>query len=144
MEFTSKFLKAKLHQHSTFRGIPIIIEWPKGSVRTGTNDQGEPWKRKMEADYGYVNSTIGAGDLEPLDVYIGSDEDAADVYVVEQLKEDGSFDEYKVCLGFPDMETAYKTYLSHYPEDWEDTRVGDVDAVPFDEAFDEIERQQSL
>jgi hypothetical protein len=147
MNFQSKLLIAeKLPQHHStdYRGLGIVIEWPKGSVRTGKDSHGKKWKRVMQCDYGYVPNTVAAGgDKEGLDVYIGSDETSDKVYVVEQLKENGEFDEYKCLLGFPDLNTAYQTYLEHYPaDDWEETRVGEVFEVPFDYAFDAIEKQQ--
>lgn len=95
----------------------------------------------MEADYGYIPDTVAAGDKEGLDVYIGSEE-SDKVYVVEQLTEDGEFDEYKVLMGFPDLETAYETYLKHYPDDWDDNRVGEVFEAPFDYVFDTVQEHQ--
>jgi hypothetical protein len=146
MRFNSKFLciAEKLPQmHSTgYRNLPVVIEWPKGSVRTGEDDKGKKWKRKMEADYGYIPDTVAAGDKEGLDVYIGPDPQSEKVYVVEQLKEDGDFDEYKVMMGFPDLDTAYDTYLKHYPDDWDDNRVGDVFEAPFDYVFDKVQENQ--
>lgn len=147
MIFNSKFLTVatKLPQHHSldYRGLGLVIEWPKGSVRTGEDDRGNKWKRKMEADYGYIPDTVAAGDKEGLDVYIGPQE-SDKVYVVEQLKEDGEFDEYKVMMGFPDLDTAYETYLKHYPDDWDQTRVGDVFEAPFDYVFDKVQENQEV
>jgi hypothetical protein len=146
MNFKSKFLRRaeKLPQmHSSeFRGIPIVLEWPKGSVRTGKDNNGKGWKRTMLCDYGFVPETRAAGDGEGLDVYIGPDTESDHVYVVEQLDDEGEFDEYKCLLGFPDMDSAFEMYLAHYPDDWEDSRVGEVFEVPFDYAFDAIEKNQ--
>lgn len=147
MNFNSKLLitSAKLPQHhsSNFQNLGLVIEWPKGSVRVGKNKDGKPWKTKMEADYGYVPDTTAAGDKENLDVYVGPDAESDKVYVVEQLKEDGEFDEYKCLLGFPDLDTAYETYLKHYPDGWDDDRVGGVFEVPWDYAFEKIEEHQA-
>ena len=146
MIFRSKFLNktAKLPQHhsSTFKDLKVVIEWPKGTFRTGEDGDGNKWRREMKADYGYIPNTTAAGDQENLDVYIGSDPDSDKVFVVEQLKEDGSFDEYKCLLGFPDIDSAYNTYLEHYPDGWDEDRVGDVEEVPFDYAFETIEKHQ--
>lgn len=126
----AKLLRRAAEQIETeFQGIPIVIEWPKGSVRTGTNKDGEHWERKMLADYGKVPGTSARGDNEELDVYIGPDHDAPDAWVVEQLKDDGSFDEYKVMLGFDSLEEAREMYLKHYPAGWED-HVGDITRLP--------------
>lgn len=108
------------------QGIPVVIEHEKGSTRTGTNQQGEQWERLMHARYGYIPGTFAKGDNEDLDVYIGPDADAPTAYVVEQLKDDGSFDENKVMLGFNSPEEARETYLKHYPEGWEATNLGDI------------------
>jgi hypothetical protein len=145
MIFISKFLiSAKLPQHHStqYQGLDLIIEWPKGSVRVGVDDSGNRWRRTMLADYGYVPHTTAAGDKENLDVYIGPNTDSDKVYVVEQLKKNGDFDEYKCLLGFDTLDEAYDMYLAHYPEGWGDDRVGEVYEVPYDYVFDEIEKHQ--
>jgi hypothetical protein len=144
MQFSSKFLRRadKLSQRHSgdFRGIPIVVEWPQGSTRVGKDKNGKGWKRKMLCDYGYIDDgSTAVGDHEPLDVYIGPDAASDKVYVVEQLTDDGEFDEYKCLLGFPDLESAYETYLKHYPDGWDDTNVGDIFEVPFDYVFDKVE-----
>lgn len=146
MNFESKFLHVadKLPQHhsSSFKNLGIVIEWPKGSVRTGKDKNGKKWSRKMEADYGYIPDTAAAGDKEGLDVYIGPNEQSEKVFVVEQLTDDGEFDEYKCLLGFDDLDTAFETYLKHYPDDWEDNNVAEVYEVPFHHLFDAVEEHQ--
>jgi hypothetical protein len=146
MNFNSKFLhvSAKLPQHHSgeYRGLSLTIEWPRGSTRVGKDKEGKPWRTEMAADYGYVNETSAAGDKEPLDVYIGEDPESDKVFVIEQLKEDGSFDEYKAIFGESDLDSALRLYLKHYPDGWGDNRVGDISEVPFDYAFDQIEEHQ--
>ena len=134
--------KLSQSQPTTFRGLPIIIEWPKDSVRVGEDKHGDKWKREMKADYGFIDDTTAAGDQEPLDVYIGDNEDSDQVYIIEQLDEDGELDEYKCMLGFDSLEDAEEMYLSHYPKDWEENRLGEVFEVPFDRLFDAIETHQ--
>jgi ppGpp synthetase/RelA/SpoT-type nucleotidyltranferase len=125
------------NMHSTeFHGIPIIIEWPKGSVRVGKHDNGESWKMDMKCDYGYIPSTVDADDDDHVDVYIGPNEDSEYVYVLEQMK-DGKFDEYKVMLGFDSLEEAEKLYLEHMPEE----ALGEITEVPFDEFLDAAMRE---
>ena len=147
MRFNSKFLHIaeKLSQRHTteYRGIPLVIEWPRGSTRVGKDKDGNKWHREMFGDYGYVNDgSTAVGDHEPLDVYIGS-EDSDRVFVIEQLKEDGSFDEYKAIFGEPDLESALRLYLKHYPDGWDDDRVGDISEVPFDYVFDKVKEHQA-
>ena len=131
-------------QHSTvYRGIPVVIEWPKGSTRTGKDKEGKSWRRDMKADYGYINDgSTAVGDHEPLDVYIGPDVDSDKAYLITQLTDDGEFDEYKMILGTSNLEEAEALYLSHYPDDWEDTRVGEVEEVPFDSLLNAVEEHQ--
>jgi len=146
MRFSSQFLKAKeqpREETRTFRGLPIVIENHKGTIRTGTNPEGESWYREMKSDYGYVEDTSGSGDREPLDVYVGEDESASDVYIVEQIGI-GEPDEYKLMLGYPDLQTALDRYLENYPEDWEEEHVGQIWAVPFEEMFSAVEEHQGL
>jgi len=146
MNFESKFLhtaeKIPQHHSTDFRNLGIVIEWPKGSVRTGEDKNGKKWKRKMEADYGYVPDTTAAGDKEDLDVYVGPNGESDKVYIVEQLDDEGEFDEYKCLLGFDDLDTAYETYLKHYPEGWDENNVAEVYEVPFRYLFDAVEEHQ--
>jgi ppGpp synthetase/RelA/SpoT-type nucleotidyltranferase len=117
------------NMHSTeFNGIPIVVEWPKGSVRVGKHDTGESWKMDMKCDYGYIPSTVDADDDDHVDVFIGPDKDSEYAYVLEQVK-DGYFDEFKIMLGFDSLEEAEKMYLEHMPEE----RLGEITEVPFDE-----------
>ncbi len=126
-------------EHSTdFRGLPVIIEWPKGSTRVGTRPDGTQFKTEMKADYGYIPDTTAAGDKEKLDVYIGPDKDADYAYIVEQTTEDGEFDEYKIMLGFDSLEDAEKTYLEHVDEDL----LGDIGEVDFEYLFDTVREKQ--
>lgn len=130
------------NMHSTkFRGLPVVIQWPKGSVRVGEKEDGSPFRTEMKASYGYIPDTVAAGDEERLDVYIGPNEEAENAYVVEQMKQDGeTFDEYKVMLGFDSLEEAEEIYLEHV----EEQQLGDISEVPFDYLFDKVmeERQQ--
>ena len=133
------------NMHSTeFRGIPVVIQWPKGSVRVGKHefgvDKGKPYRTEMKADYGYIPDTVASGDEERLDVYIGPNPDAEYAYAVEQLKDDGSFDEYKMMLGFDSLEEAEETYAAHHadPDEWMETHVADISEVPFDYLFDTV------
>lgn len=97
-------------------GLPIKIEYRKGSTRTGTGSDGKKWSRVMHADYGHIKKTEGT-DGEELDVYIGPHEYSTKVFVVDQMKapEFKKHDEQKFMLGFLDAASAKKTYLKHYP-----------------------------
>jgi hypothetical protein len=115
--------------YTDFQGIPITLEWRKGEIRTGTNPEGEVWERKLNADYGFIPGTVAAnGDGEDLDVYLGDNPDAPEAYLVEQLDENGEFDEFKTGLGFNSESEFLACYRSHFPPDWD--IVGDVWATP--------------
>lgn len=106
--------KFKLHGHTTFQGLRIAIENRKGSVRSGVDRDGKPWRTEMKHPYGYIKGTKGA-DGEEIDVYVGPDKKAPEAHVVHQRKSDGKgYDEDKVMLGFPSLEAARKAYLAHY------------------------------
>jgi hypothetical protein len=96
-------------------GLEVYIDRPKGFVMTGKDSKGIPWERKYQYDYGFLPKTLG-GDDDGLDVFIGPDKAAANAYWAIQHKDDGSFDEYKVFLGFPSKEAAKAAYVAHIPK----------------------------
>lgn len=109
------------------QGLDISIENPRGSERSGTGPDGTPWRRQMGDHYGYIKRTTGA-DGEQVDVYVGPQEDSDQVFVVDQLnQQDGSFDEHKVMLGYPDQVAAVQAYSANFDDGW---RVGPVTAMP--------------
>ena len=102
----------------------ITVENPKGSMRRGTDANGNPWETTMQNTYGYIRSTEGV-DGDHIDVFLTNDIDGWNgrrVYVVDQYNEDGTFDEHKVMLGFNDEDDARNAYLSNYSEDWAKNR----------------------
>ena len=113
-------------------GMEVSIEHPKGSIRSGIDKDGNRWERRMAAHYGYFTNTK-ARDGDNLDVYLGDDaENAKTVFVIDQIKADGTFDEHKTIIG-PDTEAdARALYLAHYPDDW--TGLGAITSMPV-EAF---------
>lgn len=99
---------------AAFAGIPLRIDRPRGFVQTGNAPDGTPWERVYRYDYGYLPRTEG-GDGEGVDVFLGSHEDAPDSYWAWQIKADGSFDEFKVFLGFGSQDLARVVYNMHIP-----------------------------
>lgn len=97
------------------QGIKVHVDRPAGFVQRGTDDAGMPWERTYKRDYGYIAGTLG-GDGEGLDVFVGDDLAAKRAYWAVQRKADGSFDEYKLLLGFPSLEAAKACYVEHIPE----------------------------
>jgi predicted GNAT family acetyltransferase len=97
-----------------FQGIPVHVDRPKGFVMMGKDATGKPWARKYQFDYGFIPRTKG-GDGEGLDVFLGPNKNAPEAFWAVQSKPDGSFDEYKVFLGFADKASALAAYKAHIP-----------------------------
>lgn len=103
---------------TTFAGLPVVIESPKGSTRNWAAQDGSRGSTVMNYDYGYVDGTMGS-DMDAVDVYLGYDEEAPWVYVVHQMRcpDFLKFDEDKVMLGFPSADAATEAYLSQYDDE---------------------------
>ena len=108
--------------HIRFGGYNYTIENPQGSYRSGVDENGKKWKQKMNNTYGYIIGTKGK-DGDHLDMFINDKADLdswnGNVYVVDQVFPDGSFDEHKVMYGFDSEEEARKAYLSNYEQGWQ-------------------------
>lgn len=111
--------------HIKVAGLDVTIENPRGSVRSGTGEDGSKWSNTMAHHYGYLKRTTGA-DGQNVDVFVGPHVESDKVFVVDQLKggkSDGGFDEHKVMLGFADQAEAVAAYRENYEPGW---RVGPV------------------
>lgn len=118
--------------HITLQGVDIALENPKGSTRSGTDQDGKTWQSTMAHDYGYIKRTLGA-DGDHVDVFIGDQPDSETVYVVDQVDpKTGKFDEHKVMMGFADEAAARVGYLANYEKGWKG--LGAIKAMPV-EAF---------
>lgn len=104
---------------ATYRGLPLHIENPKGSTRSGMAPDGTAWSCEMSHDYGDICGTVGA-DSDPVDVFLGDPNcDNELAYVVNQNDPaTGAFDEHKVMLGFESETAARDAYLSNYEAGW--------------------------
>lgn len=104
----------------TFQGMPIAVETDRGQERHWYDkDSGERGTTKMRYPYGYFMGTKASGisgDGMALDVYVGPEEKADEVYVVRQMKKPDfkEFDELKVMVGFESEKQARVAYLAHY------------------------------
>lgn len=116
--------------HVKIDGFDISIEQPKGSVRSGVDASGKSWRQKMNNTYGYIRGTEGV-DGDHIDVFLSDDPSQGDVFVVDQVNNDGSFDEHKVMYGFNSEEEARQAYLSNYEDGWQG--LGAITAVSKDE-----------
>lgn len=108
--------------HIKFGGYDYTIENPKGSIRSGKDANGKEWKVTMHDTYGYIRGKFGK-DGDHLDMFINDKADLdnwnGDVFVVDQVNPDGSFDEHKVMYGYDSMSDAEKAYLANYSKGWQ-------------------------
>lgn len=108
--------------HIKFGGYDYTIENPKGSTRSGKDADGKEWKVTMHDTYGYIRGKFGK-DGDHLDMFINDKADLdnwnGDVFVVDQVNPDGSFDEHKVMYGYDSMDDAKKAYLANYSDGWQ-------------------------
>lgn len=117
--------------HLTLQGMDIALENPKGSTRSGTDQDGKAWQSTMAHDYGYIKSTLGA-DGDHVDVFIGDQPDSETVYVVDQVDpKTGKFDEHKVMMGFASEPAARDGYLANYEKGWKGLSA--IKAMPVEE-----------
>jgi hypothetical protein len=102
--------------HISFQGLPISIENPKGSTRSGKGPDGKEWSVKMPYDYGYIKRTQGA-DGDHVDVCIGPDHTSDHVFLVDQHDHrTKQFDEHKVMLGYRTKEAAMAAYCGGFSD----------------------------
>ncbi|MGU5731430.1 LPD38 domain-containing protein [Aeromonas jandaei] len=117
--------------HLTLQGLDIALENPKGSTRSGTDQDGKAWQSTMAHDYGYIKRALGA-DGDHVDVFIGDRPDSEMVYVVDQVDpKTGKFDEHKVMMGFADEQAARDGYLANYEKGWKGLSA--IKAMPVEE-----------
>ena len=100
-----------------FKQIPITIENPKGSMRSGIGANGVKWLSKMHSHYGYIKGTEG-NDGDEIDCFIGDDYGSNKAFVINQGFS-GMFDEHKILLGFNTIEDARQAFLKCYSKGWE-------------------------
>ena len=110
--------------HIKVDGFDITIENPKGSERSGVDANGKSWSITMNNTYGYIRGTEGV-DGDHIDLFLGNSGNG--VYVVDQVNEDGSFDEHKVMYGFGSIDEAKEAYLSNYSPGWKG--LGNITSV---------------
>lgn len=120
--------------HIKFGGYDYTIENPKGSTRSGKDADGKEWKVTMHDTYGYIRGKFGK-DGDHLDMFINDKADLdnwnGDVFVVDQVNTDGSFDEHKVMYGYDSMDDAKKAYLANYSDGWQG--LGNITGASKDE-----------
>lgn len=119
------YAKGKVQIH----GLPVNIENPKGSERSGVDKGGKRWSVKMPAHYGEVHGTEGK-DGDPVDVYIGPDHASKTVFVVDQVDaKTGKFDEHKAMLSYGSKADALADYRKAFSDGKANDRIGAVTAM---------------
>lgn len=114
----------------TFAGLPIVVENPTGSTRSGTGHGGVPWAVEMTRDYGYINRTEGT-DGDAVDVFLGPLEECTQAYVIHaQNPLTGEYDEDKVMLGFRSLSAAREAFMENYSSGM---FFGTMEAIPMAE-----------
>lgn len=110
---TGAYYKPRLPWH----GVELVIENPAGTVREGVDETGRAWRTEFRYAYGEIAGTEGV-DGDPVDVFIGPYADAAEVYIVRQMKRKkwDQYDEDKCMIDFPSLEAARAAYLGHYDD----------------------------
>ena len=131
--------------HIKFGGYDYTIENPKGSTRSGKDADGKEWKVTMHDTYGYIRGKFGK-DGDHLDMFINDKADLdnwnGDVFVVDQVNPDGSFDEHKVMYGYDSMDDAKKAYLANYSDGWQGLEnITGVSKDEFDKWLDTSKRK---
>ena len=114
-----------------FQGLRIRIENPAGSVRRGVDGAGKAWEQRMAYAYGEIAGSMGV-DGDPVDVFVGPNDDAPMAYVVHQRKfgDWTQYDEDKVMLGFGSRDDAVAAFLACHT----DPRfLGPVTPIPMEE-----------
>jgi hypothetical protein len=100
------------------QGYNITLETLKGQERSGVDSNGKAWSITMNNHYGELDGTTGY-DGDPIDVFIGTNPKEGEIFVIDQVSNDGSFDESKVMLGFDTPEQAKEAYMSNYQAGWQ-------------------------
>lgn len=116
--------------HVKIDGYDVTIENPKGSVRSGKDADGNEWSVTMNNDYGYIRGTEGV-DGDHIDVFLSDNPETGDVFVIDQVNPDGTFDEHKVMYGFKSALAAKRAYMANYSKGW--TGLGNITRVSKEE-----------
>jgi len=109
-----------------WKGLPLVIETAKGQVRKGKN-----YETLLKDHYGYVAGTTSDADTDPIDVFLCEDNlDSEIIFIVNQRKKDGGFDEHKCILGCISEAQARDVYLRNYSPGWKG--LGSITAITLD------------
>lgn len=109
--------------HPRVAGMDVSIENPVGSVREDKKNTPPRWRVEMKDHYGYIRGTVAYDATEKrwqgVDIFLkpGTPEDwDGTVFVVNQNKGNGHFDEHKAMAGYDSLEEAREAYLRNYDD----------------------------
>jgi len=88
-----------------WNGLTIVIEYNEGDIRFG---------RYWSCKYGYIEDYLGEDGVE-LDCYVGDNLDSPNLFLLQQVRLDGTPDESKVMIGFNDIDEAKQAYIRCMP-----------------------------
>lgn len=112
----------------SWKGLTLVIETAKGDVRSGKSKDGTEWSITMRSSYGYLSGYKSEADGDNVDVFINDEYlDSELVFIVDQVKKSGEFDEHKILLGWIDTESAKQGYLENYSKGWKG--LGDITPI---------------
>jgi hypothetical protein len=118
--------------HIVIHGLPISIENPRGSWRSGTSLGGKTWRSRLPYHYGYIKRTRGA-DGDHVDVFVGPHLKSPHVFAIDQHRlHDRGFDEHKIMLGFATKEQARKAYIAAFSDGKGAARIGHIEHMGID------------
>jgi N12 class adenine-specific DNA methylase len=110
-------------RHLKWRGWDISIETEAGVDRVAKDGS---WRVTMPAPYGHILGTVGA-DGDPVDVTVGPNPQAPQVYVIDQRDPDTlKFDEHKTFQGFDSEQDAIAAYDASFSDNSGPFRIGAV------------------
>jgi hypothetical protein len=114
-----------------FQGLPVSVENPRGTMRSGVGPDGKAWQTGMQHHYGYIRGTLGV-DGDHFDCFIGPNAAASHAYVITAMTppEFKEPDEQKAMLGFNSEEEARTAFVANYDDP---AFLGDCIAMPMEE-----------
>ena len=117
------YQKGHMELYGPTAPLRITIETPKGGTRTAADGS---WSVPDYPDtYGYVKGTR-AKDGEQVDVHVGDDLQAGQVYLIDQINPDGTYDEAKGMLAFPSQGAAVQAYVAGFSDGKGLERIGAI------------------
>ncbi len=95
-------------------GVEFTVDRPVGYVKRGVAEDGSVYETTYSCDYGFIAGTLG-GDGQEIDAYLGKHTGGRDIFIIDQIKSDGTPDEQKVMVAHATMADAIATYDAHTP-----------------------------